>query len=59
MIFTVKNEVPFQILSSSFSIGPSPTGYELQVGADSKTFSTLFSVGANTPRMVTNEANGS
>ena len=59
MIFTVKNEVPFQILSSSFSIGPSPTGYELQVGADSKTFSTLFSVGANTPRMVTNVANGS
>lgn len=59
MIITVKNEVPFQILSSSFSIGPSQTGYELQVGADSRSFSTLFSVGANTPRMVTNVANGS
>lgn len=59
MIFTVKNEVPFQILSSSFSIGPSETGYDLQVGADSSNFTTLFSVGANTPRMVTNVANGS
>lgn len=59
MILTVKNESPFQILSSSFSIGPSETGYELQVGADSSNFTTLFSVGANTPRMVTNVANGS
>ena len=59
MIITVKNESPFQILSSSFSIGPSETGYDLQVGADSRNFTTLFSVGANTPRMVTNVANGS
>lgn len=59
MILTIKNEVPFQILSSSFSIGPSETGYDLQVGADSRNFTTLFSVGANTPRMVTNVANGS
>lgn len=59
MIVTVKNESPFQILSSSFSIGPSETGYDLQVGADSRNFTTLFSVGANTPRMVTNVANGS
>lgn len=59
MIITVLNESPFQILSSSFSIGPSQTGYELQVGADSRSFTTLFSVGANTPRMVTNVANGS
>ena len=59
MVYIINGETPFQILSSSFSIGPSQTGYELQVGADSKTFSTLFSVGANTPRMVTNVANGS
>ena len=59
MITIAKNEVPFQILSSCFTIGPSETGYELQVGADSRNFSTLFSVGANTPRMVTNVANGS
>lgn len=59
MLVTIQNESPFQILSSSFSIGPSETGYELQVGADSRNFTTLFSVGANTPRMVTNVANGS
>lgn len=59
MIYTISNEDIFQVLSSSFSIGPSETGYELQVGADSRSFTTLFSVGANTPRMVTNVANGS
>lgn len=59
MVYIINGETPFQILSSSFSIGPSQTGYELQVGADSRSFSTLFSVGANTPRMVTNVANGS
>ena len=59
MILTVKNEAPFQILSGAFTIGPSPTGYELQVGATPQSFTTLFSVGANTPRMVTNVANGS
>lgn len=59
MIITVKNEAPFQVLTNAFTIGPSPTGYELQVGATSKEFTTLFSVGANTPRMVTNVANGS
>ena len=59
MINVINGETPFQILSSSFSIGPSETGYELQVGADSRNFTTLFSVGANTPRMVTNVANGS
>ena len=59
MIITVKNETPFQVLSGAFTIGPSTTGYELQVGATSKDFTTLFNVGANTPRMVTNVANGS
>ena len=59
MINVINGETPFQILSSSFSIGPSETGYDLQVGADSRNFTTLFSVGANTPRMVTNVANGS
>lgn len=59
MVIKVQNETPFQVLSDSFTIGPSETGYELQVGATSQDFSTLFSVGANTPRMVTNVANGS
>lgn len=59
MIIKVQNETPFQVLTGAFSIGPSETGYELQVGATPQDFATLFSVGANTTRMVTNVANGS
>lgn len=59
MIIKVQNEAPFQVLTGAFTIGPSQTGYELQVGATSDNFTTLFSVGANTTRMVTNVANGS
>lgn len=59
MIIKVQNETPFQVLTGAFTIGPSQTGYELQVGATSSNFTTLFSVGANTTRMVTNVANGS
>lgn len=59
MIIKVQNETPFQILTGAFTIGPSETGYDLQVGATPQDFATLFSVGANTTRMVTNVANGS
>lgn len=59
MIQTVKNEAPFQVLTGAFTIGPSTTGYELQVGATPKDFATLFTVAPNTTRMVTNVANGS
>lgn len=59
MYVKVKDEAPFQVLTGAFTIGPSQTGYELQVGATPADFATLFSVGANTTRMVTNVANGS
>ena len=59
MLIKVQNEAPFQVLTGAFTIGPSETGYELQVGATPRNFTTLFSVGANTTRMVTNVANGS
>lgn len=59
MTYKIQNEAPFQILGSSFTIGPSSTGYELQVGATPRDFATLFTVAANTTRMVTNVANGS
>lgn len=59
MIQKVLNETPFQVLTSSFSIGPSTTGYELQISADGVNFSTLFTVGANTTRLVNNVASGS
>lgn len=49
----VMNEAGFQILTSAMSIGPSQTGYVLEVSADGKNFSPLFSVAANTTKMAT------
>ena len=49
----VKNEAGFQILTSAMSIGPSKTGYVLEVSADGKNFSPLFAVAANTTKMAT------
>ena len=59
MTYKIKGESPFQVLSTNFSIGPSNEGYTLQVSADGNNFSNLFSVGANTTRMVTGVASGS
>lgn len=59
MIQKVLNETPFQVLSDTFSISPSTTGYQLQVSANGKDYSTLFSVGAGVTRMCTGMANGS
>lgn len=56
---TILNEQPFQVLTTAFSIGPSETGYELQISADGVNFTTLFSVPADTTRMITNVARGS
>lgn len=59
MVYKVLNEQPFQVLTSSFSIGPSETGYELCISADGENYSPLFSVGSGVTRLVTNVANGS
>lgn len=59
MQYKITNEQSFQILTSSISIGPSPTGYQLEVSADGKNFSPLFTVGANVTRQVTNLSSGS
>lgn len=56
---TINREQPFQVLATNFSIGPSSSGYDLQISADGINFTTLFSVGANVTRMVTGVANGS
>ena len=58
MLITVKNSAPFQILTSAMVIGPSPTGYQLEVAADGRNFSPLFSVGPNVTRQVTNLSSG-
>lgn len=59
MIRKITGEAPFQVLASNFSIGPSQQGYTLQISADGRNYSNLFSVAANTTRMVTGVANGS
>lgn len=56
---TITGQQPFQILATNFSISPSSEGYTLQISADGRNFSDLFTVPANTTRMVTNVANGS
>lgn len=59
MTYKIQGEQPFQVLASNFSIGPSNEGYTLQISADGRNYSDLFSVGANVTRMVTGVANGS
>lgn len=59
MTYKIQGQNPFQILSTNFSIGPSNEGYTLQISADGNDWSDLFSVGANTTRMVTGVASGS
>lgn len=59
MRIKINREQPFQVLATNFSIGPSSSGYDLQISADGVNFTTLFSVGANVTRMVTGVANGS
>lgn len=59
MQILINGEDVFQILSDSFSVSPSAEGYVLQISADGTNFSDLFTVAANTTRMVTGVANGS
>lgn len=59
MRITINGAQPFQVLATNFSIGPSNEGYTLQISADGRNFSDLFTVPANTTRMVTSVANGS
>ena len=59
MIYKVSGETPFQVLSTTFSIGPSSSGYDLMASADGTNYSKLFTVGANVNRQVTQVAAGS
>ena len=55
----INGEQPFQVLNSSFTIGPSESGYDLYFSADGREYSKLFTVAANTNRQVTQVAAGS
>ena len=59
MTYKIQGEAPFQVLATNFSLGPSNEGYTLQVSADGNDYSDLFTVAANTTRMVTGVASGS
>ena len=56
MITKIQGEAPFQVLTNNFSISPSQEGYTLQISADGKNYSNLFSVGPNVTRLVTGVA---
>ena len=58
MIVKVQNNDAFQILTNAIVIGPSQTGYQLEVAADGRNFSPLFSVGPNVTRQATNLSSG-
>ncbi len=59
MQYKIIDSQPWQILSNSMTISPSSTGYDLQVSANGKDYTTLFSVGAGITRQVTNLSSGS
>lgn len=56
MITKITGEHPFQVLTNNFSISPSAEGYTLQISADGVNYSNLFTVSANTTRLVTGVA---
>ena len=59
MLTKVHGSDSFQVLTSSFSISPSEQGYVLNISANGKDFSPLFTVGAGVTRLVTGMASGS
>ena len=59
MEYKIKDEQPWQILTNAVTISPSQTGYQLEVAADGKNYSPLFSVSSGVTRQVTNLSSGS
>lgn len=58
MIYNIKDEQHFQILADDFTISPSSTGYDLMISADGQNFTKLFTVSADTTRLVTGVSSG-
>lgn len=59
MQIKLTGEQPFQVLSTTFTIGPSASGYDLYFSADGINYTQLFTVGAGVNRQVTQVAAGS
>lgn len=58
MIYTITDEQHFQVLSDSFSVSPSETGYELYFSANGVEFSPFTTVAAGQNKQFVNMANG-
>lgn len=58
MIYNISGEQPFQVLSDSFSVSPSESGYNLYLSADGVNYSQFATVAANTTRQFTGMNNG-
>ena len=58
MIYKISGEQPFQVLSDSFSVSPSESGYNLYLSADGVNYSQFATVAANTTRQFTGMNNG-
>lgn len=58
MIYKINGENPFQVLSDSFSVSPSESGYQLQISADGKNYTNFATVAANTTKQFTGMNNG-
>lgn len=59
MVIKITGEQPFQVLSTTFTIGPSANGYDLYFSADGVNYTQLFTVSAGVNRQVTQVAAGS
>lgn len=59
MIYNINGEQPFQVLSESFSVSPSQSGYDLYFSADGKNYSKFATVESGVNRQFTgmNEGN--
>lgn len=58
MIYTINGEQPFQVLSDSFSVSPSQSGYDLYLSADGFNYSRFATVASGTTKQFTGMNNG-
>ena len=58
MIYNISGEQPFQVLSDSFSVSPSESGYNLYLSADGVNYSQFAAVASGVTRQFTGMNNG-
>lgn len=58
MLYTIVNDQPFQVLSDSFTISPSESGYELYLSADGVNYSQFITVPSGVTKQMVDMNNG-